>query len=233
MAATLACVVLFVIAGIWQINRGQAKEVILTQRQAASKGPVQPLMALLGTGSDAEFEKAYGRGVSVRGHYDGAHQILLDNQTYKKRVGYRVWTPLVLENGRRILVDRGWVPMGSGGRDDRPQPAAPDGMIKVEGLFRTLPKPGIRLTDVTRCDMTAWPRVLNYPTIKTVRCQYQAPVVNGIILLSDKAPHGFVRQWQADAGMSPQRHYAYAVQWFAMALAVVIVFFVVNMKRIR
>lgn len=233
VAATLVCVAVFVVAGIWQIQRGQAKAAMLTQRRAASQAPAKPLLGVLVDGQVPAAMAVFGPHVKVRGHYDPAHQILLDNQTHEGRAGYRVWTPLVLADGRRMLIDRGWVPIGPGGRDDLPAIQAPDGEIKVTGILRGLPKPGIRLGDGKHCDLESWPRVLNYPSIGTVRCQYLPPVINGLILLDEDEAHGFVRNWQADVRMPPERHYGYAFQWFAMAVAVAVVCVVVNMKRMR
>lgn len=232
IVATLVGVALFVVAGIWQIERGQAKAVMLAQQTAARKSPAQPLLSILGADAGVDVTALYGRDFVAHGHYTD-HQILLDNQVYKGQVGYRVWTPLVLADGRRMLVDRGWVALGPGGRDQPPVPPVPAGRVTVEGLLRGLPKPGMRLSEAPGCTAATWPHVLNYPTIDTVRCLYQAPVIDGVILLSEKAAHGFARDWQADIGMPPMRHYGYAVQWFALAIAVVVVFLVVNMKRKR
>lgn len=229
----LACMAVFAIAGVWQIQRGQAKALMLTQREAAIKAPAQPLHAVLGTVDMTQASPLDRHHVVARGRYDGARQILLDNQIQNGHVGYRVWTPLVLRDGRRLLIDRGWVPLGPGGRAQPPEPTAPGGELAVQGLLRTLPQPGVRLGDAPACASAHWPRILNYPTIDTIRCLYQAPVIDGLVLLDEGEPHGFVRQWHAQTSMPPKRHYAYALQWFALALAVVVVFLVVNMKRTR
>src|SRR5699024_9889679 len=117
--------------------------------------------------------------------------------------------------------------------DALPAIPAPDGEITVTGILRGLPKPGIRLGGGKRCDLKTWPRVLNYPTIGTVRCQYPPPVINGWIWQEEDAVLGFVRNWQADVRMPPERHYGYGFQWFAMAVAVAVVCVVVNMTRMR
>lgn len=234
VVAMLIGVAVFAVAGVWQIQRGQAKAAMLTQRAAADKSPAQPLIPALDENTGSDLAPLYGKDFVVRGRYDEDRQILLANQVFKTRAGYRVWTPLVLANGKRILIDRGWIPLGPRGRDQPPAPPAPDGVVSVTGLLTDLPKPGIRLGEPPRCDSRSWPRVLNYPTIDTIRCLYQARVIDGLLLLSEKAPGGFARDWQTDVGgMPPMRHYGYAFQWFALAVAVVAVFLVVNTKRIR
>jgi len=65
-----------------------------------------------------------------------------------------------------------------------------------------------------------------------VRCQYAAPVVNGLLLLDEKDSNGFVRDWDEDlVGLSPFGHYGYASQWFLMAVVAGIIFLVVNTRR--
>lgn len=229
----LVCVIVFVLAGIWQLQRGQTKASMLTQREAASKAPARAFLPALAEQQET-LDTLYGKKYKARGHYDSAHQILQDNQVFAGRAGYHVWTPLILADGRRLLVDRGWISRGTGGRAQPPVPPAPSGLMAVQGRFRALPEPGLRLGQPPPCKPTTWPRILNYPTIETVRCLYPAAVINGLLLLDEDAAHGFERNWQLDiGGMSPARHYAYAAQWFALAAAVIVVFFVVNMKRIR
>ena len=92
----------------------------------------------------------------------------------------------------------------------------------------------MRLGDGGACEQRGWPRVLNYPTIAQVRCQYDGPVAAGLLLMAEDAPGGFVRDWDSQLSrMPPVRHYGYATQWFAMALAVLAIFVIVNLKRVR
>jgi len=232
----LAGVTVFAAAGIWQIQRGQAKASMLTQRASAHQTVPVSLLDTLQQMETPDFAALYGRRFRVPGHYDGEHQILLDNQVHDERageVGYNVWTPLVLADGLRLLVDRGWIPLGPGGRSQPPHPPAPRDEVVVSGLLKDLPQPGMRLGSAPVCDADSWPRVLNYPSIDTIRCLYSAPVANGLLLLDADRPHGFERHWQARVGMPPMRHYGYAVQWFAMALAAITIFLIINLKRMR
>ena len=76
--------------------------------------------------------------------------------------------------------------------------------------------------------------MLNYPTIEQLRCQYTGPVINGLLLLDEADARGFVRDWnQQLVRMPPVRHFGYALQWFAMAVAVAVIFLVINLRRIR
>lgn len=232
----LVVVGLFCSLGAWQIQRGEAKASMLAQQRAAGKAEARPLAPALAVASrrDEPMQALYGHRYRITGRVDGSQQILLDNQVFDERVGYRVWTPVVLDDGRRVLVDRGWVALGPGGRSSPPDPDAPEGRVKMTGRLRGLPQPGLQLSAAQACDQQGWPRVLNFPRIEQVRCQYMSPVVDGLLLLDENDSRGFARDWGAQfERMPPVRHYGYALQWFAMAIAVMIIFVVVNLKPIR
>jgi surfeit locus 1 family protein len=54
--------------------------------------------------------------------------------------------------------------------------------------------------------------------------------LQGIVLLDQTEPFGFERIRQRNE-FGPERHVGYAVQWFGLALTVLIIYFVVNFKR--
>lgn len=211
--------------GVWQLHRAHVKTMILKQRQAASNAPVVPLA------SAESPRRLYRQRVVVTGDYLANRQILMDSQTYHGRVGYHVWTPLKLPDGRIVMVDRGWVPRHYD-RAHPPSPPAPPGRQKVAGIWRDWPEAGIAMHTADVCARHGWPRVLLYPQHQHVACQYQAPVVDGLLLLSEQAAGGFPRNW-GSLGMSPIRHIGYAVQWFAMAAAACVIFVMVNVRRNR
>lgn len=211
--------------GVWQLHRAHAKEVMLEQRHAASNAQAMRLAEAASPG------QLYRQPVVVTGKYLPDRQILMDNQTHNGRVGYHVWTPLQLADGRLVLVDRGWVPLGVD-RAHPPTPTVPAGRQQVRGIWRDWPQAGISLHTDDICARHGWPRVLSYPQYRYVTCQYSAPVVDGLLLLSEQAEGGFPRDWQS-LGLFPIRHIGYAVQWFAMALAAVVIFVVLNVRRSR
>lgn len=218
--------------GVWQIQRGESKQMMLAQRQAASKSAPTDFYRAAQAAEDRV--PAYGHRYTVEGRMDAGRQILFDNQVHDERIGYRVWTPVQLADGRRVLVDRGWVPLGPKGRAEPPDPAGPKGDVSVTGLWRDLPEPGLRLGEDGACRDSGWPRVLNYPVVAQLRCQYDGAVVDGLLLLDPQDPRGFVRDWDVQlTRMPPVRHFGYALQWFAMATAVAVIFVVINLRRIR
>src|SRR3546814_21198769 len=79
--------------GVWQLQRGFAKQKLLDRyHQASSVAPV-PFSAGHVARED-EIERAVARG-----HFDNSRQLLLDNQSHNDTPGYHVWTPLVQDDG--------------------------------------------------------------------------------------------------------------------------------------
>jgi len=231
--ATLLVVAILSSLGVWQIHRAHYKQDLAAQQIAArDAGPAAMSEEEAASQGDARNANlTYGRQYQVTGHYDAAQQILLDNQVEGTQVGYRVWTPLVQANGVRVMIDRGWVPMPGQDRSQLPNPTAPEGTVTVSGFWRTFPQPGLG-SGSSDCSAREWPRALNFPSPATVRCQYGQSVANGLLLLDPVADGGFVRDWHEETEIaSPFEHWAYASQWFLMALIVIGIFIFVNSSR--
>ena len=218
---TAAAVALFVALGTWQARKGRAKEAMAAALQDRAT-PAEIVSAA----------NAPPQGMSVRraqatGAYLAERQLLMDGQSNQHRPGYRVWTPLLLADGAAVLVDRGWIPQDRHGLDG----SAPEGKVTVSGSWRSLPEPGMRLAGTVNCPAEKdFPAVVLYPTHDELECLLARPVVGGLLLLDAEAPGGYVREW-SDFGFPPQRHYGYAFQWFALAVAAAVIFFATNRKR--
>jgi len=53
-----------------------------------------------------------------------------------------------------------------------------------------------------------------------------------ILQLDESNEDGFVREWQPVYGVTPDKHRAYAMQWFTLALVLLLIYIGVNSKRI-
>jgi surfeit locus 1 family protein len=218
---TASAVALFGALGQWQLGKGLAKQhmaAAMTDRDAE----LEIISAALGAPLGLQVRRAQATGTWLTGQ-----QLLLDGQSNRHRPGYRVWTPLLLPDDTAVLVDRGWIAHDRAGFDA----AAPVGRATVVGAWRALPEPGLRLEGTVNCPAEkAFPAVVLYPTGDDVECLLSRPVIAGLLLLDADAPGGFVREW-TDFGLPPARHYGYAAQWFALALAAVVIFIAVNRRR--
>lgn len=214
--------------GIWQIERAQYKTQLVAEHEQAEKQGRQPLKI---TSEDIDTDQGarYGYHYYATGHYDDDQQILLQDQVHGTETGYRVWTPLVLASGVRVLVDRGWIKRSD---NDTPDPDAPAGKVTIKGYWAHLPQPGIRFGQNKQCHLDGWPRALNYPSVATIDCQYDSPVAHGLLLLDPAEDGGFERDWDEDAiGLRPWVHYFYAVQWFFLASLVAVFLLFITARK--
>jgi cytochrome oxidase assembly protein ShyY1 len=137
---TLAATVM-VGLGVWQLHRYYYRTAINNRIDAATAAAPVPLGSTLtapattkpGTvGPDAPGDAAWTR-VSVTGHYDQTHEILARARTVNDEIGFEIVTPLVLDNGNAILIDRGWIASPADGVSAPTVPPGPTGLVTVLG----------------------------------------------------------------------------------------------------
>ncbi len=211
-----------VTAGVWQYGRGVQKQAMQADRARSSMAPARSLL-------DDVIAPARGqsRRVVVEGRYLPGLEVRLDNQPRQKRPGVHVWAPLQLADGRRLVVDRGWLPLGTA-----PSPP-PVGGQRIEGQWRALPQPGMRLGTPKSACATPRPTLVNYPDLVAVRCLFGADTLDGLLELDASMPGGFVRDWAASGAneIPPTRHFGYAAQWWLFAATLIALFIKINLKK--
>lgn len=210
--------------GTWQVHRGQAKQVLLDQVALSAHAPLQDF-----NGQQMVADSI--THVRVSGRYEATRQLLLDNQSHAQKPGYQVWTPLRLASGEMILVNRGWIPLTN--RAQLPALPAPEEPQQLTGYWQALPQAGMRLASTPCAKAVTFPQIVNYPSVEELACLYGEPVSSGELLLDQSASDGYVREWTFDNGFPPTRHYGYALQWFALAVTLLIIFLKLNLKRVE
>jgi surfeit locus 1 family protein len=200
-------VVQFAGLGVWQVSRAFEKQA--HRREFDEQSGFRPFAG----GMDV---RPYQR-LAAEGRFDADHQVLLDNIILESRYGYYVLTPLVHNSEEPVLiVNRGWIERGAD-PDDPEALAVPDTRVTVRGRVGSLPRAGYRMAEAFS-DAGAWPRHAVYPTLEEVAAQLGRPVQPFVLLMDPGDEYGLVRHWTPEE-MGPARHYAYALQWFAMGAA--------------
>lgn len=221
-ALTVFGVAFFMWLGFWQLGRADQKQALLDQYATAQTTQVAI------TPQNAASLPRYQRA-EVSGRFDPAHQILLDNMpSHSGQPGYRVLTPFETAAGW-LLVDRGWLPLGSS-RTQLPDIRVGNEERTITGTVDELPRAGIEL-EAPPVDANApWPRVLSFPQQPVLEQQLGQKLLPGVLLLDASQPDGFERIWEAHLGFRPDRHIGYAVQWFAFAIAAVVLFVITGFR---
>ena len=228
--ATIAVLALLLWLGFWQLDRAAQK------RQLADEFTARMRDAPLAVTADADHrgfdpDSWRYRRVEVRGRYLGARQFLLDNRTHRGTAGYHVLTALELTPGAdsAVMVNRGWVAVGPR-RDRLPALAVPPGQVKVSGIVGIPPRESF-LLGASGYEQRTWPRVVQVADLTEMQAAFGTRLLPFVVLLEAEGPHGYVREWTPYLGFGPDRHRAYAFQWFSLAGALVIIYLVVNSRR--
>src|SRR5215471_1358296 len=127
--AAIVAIVLCVAAGTWQRERFHAKEALRARFDADAR--TEPV-ALASIATDSDWAALRYLPVVASGEFVASRQILVDNRVHSGRAGYDIVTPLVLADGRVVLVDRGWTPQ-LGSRSQLPDVPPPKGVVSVSG----------------------------------------------------------------------------------------------------
>lgn len=209
-AGMLLLAVMFFSLGQWQYGRAAESRALL-ERFAAGERAAPATAMPRAPERYAQFR--------LEGRYLPERQFLLDNIVEAGRVGYYVLTPFEIEGQPElVLVNRGFV-AASADRAVLPDVAVGGATRTISGHADVLPRPGLRLDEPAGSTAaTAAVTVLTYPTAADIEARLGRPVHNYQLRLAAAEPDGYVRDWRA-AGIPPERHLAYAWQWWALAAA--------------
>jgi surfeit locus 1 family protein len=212
----------FMALGFWQLQRADSKRAQFAQFDSQADLPV-----LIGLPDDDV--PRYAR-VRLSGEFLPGQQFLLDNMTSNGRSGYHVLTPFEPSgDSRLILVNRGWVP-ASGDRQLLPAVAVAAGDRVVSGQLDLLPRPGLALGSPAQSGDSGWPRVVFFPEMGALATLLGRDLFQYQLLLDGAQADGFVRTW-GPRSMAPEQHVGYAVQWFAFALVLIIIYVAMSLRR--
>ncbi|AZE08388.1 MULTISPECIES: SURF1 family protein [Pseudomonas] len=204
----LALLPVLVTLGFWQLGRGEQKRELLAsyaERRVAEPLRVDELQAA----PDPAF-----RRVRVHGSFDAAHSLLLDNRMHEGKVGVELLQPFLDQaSGQWLLLNRGWLPWP----DRRTPPAfsTPEQPLDLDAWVYVAPGATFQLHADPR--NAQWPRLVT--TVDPARLWSELGRSGFAYELRQEAgPGAYLTEWPVVA-MGPEKHLGYAVQWFAMALA--------------
>jgi len=219
-AAAIFFIVVTVMLGNWQLSRAQEKEERQTQLNQLSQQPVISIPTSPIRLKDYQFRK-----VEVHGTYVPTHTIYLDNKINRGRAGYQIITPVRLgESAMHVLINRGWAVAGRT-RSELPEIPTPTGKVRISGIVESPTMRTLELSTETVSGQV-WENLHLDRYRKTTGLMLQPLVV----LQENNVKDGLLREWtRPDSGAN--RNLGYAFQWFSMALAILILYLVLNVKR--
>jgi len=220
-ACTLAGLALLIGLGVWQLKRLAWKEGLIAEIETRAKGepiPLQDAIAVSREGRDPSYYR-----VRVDGRFDNAKELYLYSVA-EERVGWHVITPLTSPDGTVVLVDRGFVPDALRDPAKRAEGEI-EGPVTVTGLARTPEIHGAFVPD----NEVAANRWFWRDLAGMTHALYSAgaPAVAPFFLEAEKTdvPGGWPEGGQTHLEL-PNNHLQYAITWFLLAGALVVVYLI-------
>jgi len=215
LLVTLLSVAVLIGLSAWQLQRLSWKEKLIADYEAAQQ--VEPIA--FATLPEAELNAQEYRRVTVSGEFLHAKELHLGGRRYYGKTGYQLLTPLQLENGEILLVNRGWVPTEFKEQSTRPT-SLPEGIVTLTGMVRT-PKPAGWLTPDNHPEKNFW-FTADIPAMATHTGLELLPVTVEIVDAANPRDH-FPAPSDGNIVMRND-HLGYALTWFSLAIAALVMF---------
>ncbi len=214
--------------GRWQLGRMHEKQAMLDAASAAlDHAHPQPLLLASDPARAQGYDWAAGRGTLLDA------TVWLDGQQRDGRVGVRLYCVLLPDDGAQaLLLDAGWWPLA--GSRELPEAGCPAGIGQgVRGLLAPPPTPGLAHGDAlakqdggrwlaSRLELSAIAQALGLRVAIAPRVLRLDPRPRpddaGVMTASGERDLDILPNT-----MPPERHLGYAVQWFGLALTVLVV----------
>ena len=214
LAATIFYIIfgsVFVFLGFWQIERGAEKDQIVSNFEEAQMKQPLPI-----SNNSKKWDRVY-----VNGALDKSKTIFIDNTIYKGALGYKVVAPLILDMDEIILVDFGWTKQPERRGDVKTVEISSNQNISVTGVLEQ-PELGLVLSD--ELFSSSWPKISQSKSIDALQGLFDEKIYPFILLSDFRKDSDLTYIKPVVTNMPPVKHYGYAGQWFAMFIALTIMY---------
>jgi len=227
LAPTLWCLPAFLILtglGLWQIHRLHWKLALIAAMHANIAAPPMALdRALVLTPQAAQYHR-----VELVGNFDHAKEAYVFTTGDHGQPVYHVITPIILSNGKAMLVDRGMVPPAL--RDPARRVSGQiAGLRHIVGVWRVPDPPGM-FTPAPDYKQRIWYSRDVAGIAHADGVKLAAPV----LVEADATPNpgGWPKGGQTVVNLRND-HLQYAVTWLALAEALLIMYFAYHRSQGR
>ncbi|MFV2004568.1 MAG: SURF1 family protein [Gammaproteobacteria bacterium] len=223
---TIALLYTMMSLGFWQLSRAEFKDTLqqkIEQRKNLSAVGLDEL-------PPSSEQRRYIPAKFIA-EFDAQHSFLLDNKILNGRVGYHVYTPAKVSNTKAVLVARGFVEMPRT-REQLPAIKTPTGSFEIQGLLDLPPSRTLVLAENVQ-QTERWPVVLQYVDLAEISQLLGYELYDMVLWLDDEAGQkNAVFEYDLPVlNLNSAKNNGYAFQWFAMSAALLIIYIVVNTKR--
>lgn len=217
--AVAALVVAMVQLGFWQLRRLDEKrehKALVEARQDMPVADVRDVVPAEAVVGDEGVDQVLYRSVTATGTFADGDTAVVENRTYNGTSGAWILTPLRLDDGSAVVVNRGFIGFDREGAIV--PPPAPAGTVTVGGLlFPSQQRGRIGPTDPAEGKLDVLKRV----DLDRLEAQVDYPVLPAYVQLVESDPGEAPAADDAPAivPLGPPEpdegpHLSYAVQWF-------------------
>jgi surfeit locus 1 family protein len=199
--------------GTWQIERLHWKENLLLMIDQRRHQPPVSVFSI------TDPQNSEYRPVEAIGVLEHNKELYLTSISLTGEGGYHVVTPLRLKDGSVLMVDRGWVPYAKKLPATRPGGQL-NGPVVITGILR-LPHPRW-LQGAARPDQKEWPAIDLAAMAKAEGFDALLPFFVEVDAAANGSG-GYPIGGQTRMTM-PNDHLAYAITWFGLALALLVIY---------
>jgi surfeit locus 1 family protein len=215
---------LLLMLGSWQLDREAEKIQLQALHETRTASAPVPVDVLNWQGGDIAYQP-----VTMTGHFDNERYLLLDNRIQEGRVGYEVMMPFTTSSGQSLIVNRGWVAQGVT-REQLPAVMPVQESVTISGsVYVPISEPFL-LSDVQEAQTNDWPRVVQKIDVNAWSKLLQTSLLPHTVRISQNSPGALTAQWPT-VNMEPEKHRGYAVQWFSMAAALLLMYIYFGIRR--
>jgi surfeit locus 1 family protein len=219
-----------VVLGMWQLSRAESKRALQQSWQTRQAQAPLTAPALAEIKDEAAAQALDGRRVQVRGEFLPQWVVYLDNRQQEGQPGFWVMMPFKLvENGKTVLVARGWLARNKQDRSAIAPYATPQGLVELQAVVRSRVA---RLMQLGRDANPGTGAIVQNLELSDAREASGLPLLP-LLLEQSEAVNGqdkLGRIWpQATAGI--EKHHGYAFQWFGLAGVAVIFLVLTGWRR--
>ena len=223
---TVPALVVILALGFWQLQRLQEKLAVIEAFEARVTAP-----AVAPPPADASVAEIEFQRVSATGRYLADKEVLILGRPFDGNTGFHVVVPFALDDGRVILINRGWIPEKFGPLPRRPARLAPPrDSVTVDGLVHVV-RPKGRFVPNNEPGRDMWFTIT--PSEISAAKDLDAVATYYIDRLRPTP-----RDRQLPIGASTEvsvrnDHLQYAITWFSFAISLAVIYVLYHRRRSR
>ena len=221
--AAVVLAALCLVAGRWQWNRAESRNAEIDLIHANWSAPAVPVAQILdGPGAVVPDDEIW-QPVELEGRYAEDATVLLRNRPVGGRGGYHVLVPFEAQlSGRDIVmvIDRGFVPLGTDGSRPDAVPAPPSGAVTVVASLRADEPASERDAPPGQVQAISTAQVLSAGPDGAAWADGRTVGAYGALRTEEPAPEtGLATLPKPDT--DPGSHLSYAFQWCIFAIGAI------------